>query len=137
MLAELKSVSKPTNSHLALRDGVSCAGVHFIVDLYAANAVRLRDEGHIEETLRRCVDAAGATLLHVHLHVFEEHGGISGVAVLAESHISVHTWPELGFAALDIFMCGETYPDVCAAILKEAFAAKRMEVNELLRGTGL
>jgi S-adenosylmethionine decarboxylase proenzyme len=46
----------------------------------------------------------GATLLHIHLHHFEPNGGVSGVAVLAESHISIHSWPKRGYAALDIFM---------------------------------
>jgi S-adenosylmethionine decarboxylase len=54
--------------------------------------------------------------------------------VLAESHISIHTWPEAGYAALDVFMCGNTAPERCVPILKEAFAAKRVGVNELLRG---
>jgi S-adenosylmethionine decarboxylase len=51
------------------------------------------------------VDAAQATLLHIHVHHFQPNG-ISGVAVLAESHISIHTWPEVGYAAMDVFMCG-------------------------------
>ena len=80
-----------------------CAGVHLIVDLYEAQ--HLDDIDHIEATLRRCVQAASATLLHIHLHHFQPNG-VSGVAVLAESHISIHTWPEAGYAALDVFMCG-------------------------------
>jgi S-adenosylmethionine/arginine decarboxylase-like enzyme len=76
------------------KEGVRYAGTHLIIDLW--NARDLDDRDAIEGALRECVDAAGATLLHVHLHVFEPNGGISGVAVLAESHISVHTWPEQG-----------------------------------------
>ena len=53
------------------------------------------------------MEAAGATLLHIHLHHFTPNGGVSGVAVLAESHISIHSWPEYGYAALDVFMCGD------------------------------
>jgi len=68
--------------------------VHLLIDLYRAS--RLSDIDHIERTLRECVEAAGATLLHIHLHHFEPNGGVSGVAVLAESHISIHTWPENG-----------------------------------------
>jgi S-adenosylmethionine decarboxylase len=56
------------------------------------------------------------------------------VAVLAESHISIHTWPDVGYAALDVFMCGKAEPDACIPILREAFKARRVAVNELLRG---
>ncbi len=121
------------HDHFVVRHGVRCAGAHLIVDLYEAD--RLNDIDHIEATLRRCVEAAGATLLHIHLHHFQPNG-VSGVAVLAESHISIHTWPEAGYAALDVFMCGEAEPDRCVPILREAFAAKRVAVSELLRGQG-
>jgi S-adenosylmethionine decarboxylase len=117
--------------HFAVRNGVRCAGVHLIVDLHGAK--RLNDIEHIEATLRRCVEAASATLLHIHLHHFQP-SGVSGVAVLAESHISIHTWPEQGYAALDVFMCGSADPDKCIPVLREAFSAKRVGVNELLRG---
>jgi len=120
------------NDHFVVRNGVRCAGAHLIVDLYEAD--RLDDVDHIEDALRRCVAAAGATLLHIHLHHFEPNGGVSGVAVLAESHISIHSWPEARYAAIDIFMCGSANPDACVPVLREAFAAKRVAVSELLRG---
>ena len=119
--------------HFAVRNGVRCAGVHLIVDLH--DAQRLDDIGHIEETLRRCVEAARATLLHIHVHHFQPNG-VSGVAVLAESHISIHTWPDAGYAALDVFMCGSADPDACIPVLREAFSAKSVGVNEILRGQG-
>ena len=113
------------------RDGVRFAGTHLIVDLFGAR--RLDDITHIRRTLKRCVEVAGATLLHIHLHHFQP-SGVSGVAVLAESHISIHTWPEAGYAALDVFMCGSANPDACVPVLREAFAAKEVVVDELLRG---
>jgi S-adenosylmethionine decarboxylase len=119
------------HDHFATRNGVRCAGVHLIVDLHGGK--RLDDIDHIEATLRRCVEAASATLLHIHLHHFQP-SGVSGVAVLAESHISIHTWPEAGYAALDVFMCGTADPDKCIPVLREAFSAKRVGVNEILRG---
>ena len=120
--------------HFCTRNGVRCAGAHLIIDLY--DAQNLNDIDHIETTLRRCVTAADATLLHIHLHHFQPNG-VSGVAVLAESHISIHTWPDKGYAALDVFMCGKANPDACVPILREAFKVKRVAVSELLRGKGL
>jgi S-adenosylmethionine decarboxylase len=129
-------VASPTpaddrHDHFAVRNGVRCAGVHLIIDLHGAE--RLDDIDHIEATLRECVTAANATLLHIHLHHFQPNG-VSGVAVLAESHISIHTWPEAGYAALDVFMCGNANPDKCIPVLREAFRAKRLDVDEILRG---
>jgi S-adenosylmethionine decarboxylase len=123
---------KERNDHFIVRNGVRCAGAHLIVDLYEAE--RLDDVDHIEATLRRCVEEAGATLLHIHLHHFEPNGGVSGVAVLAESHISIHSWPERRYAALDIFMCGKAEPEKCVPVLREAFNPGRVGVSELLRG---
>ena len=107
--------------HFAVRNGVRCAGVHLIVDLHGAEG--LDDIDLIDATLRRCVEAAQATL-----------NGVSGVAVLPESHISIHTWPDIDYAALDVFMCGKAIPDACIPVLRKAFKAKRVEVNEILRG---
>jgi len=114
------------------RAGVRCAGAHLLVDLYDAN--RLDEIEWIEQTLRRCVDVAGATLLHIHLHRFEPGGGVSGVAVLAESHISIRSWPEVGYAALDIFMCGRARPERCIEVLLDAFTPRRVAIEEFLRG---
>jgi S-adenosylmethionine decarboxylase len=117
--------------HSVVRGGTRCAGVHLIIDLFEAR--HLDDVAHIEATLRRCVEASRATLLHLHVHRFQPNG-VSGVAVLAESHISIHTWPYSGYAAVDVFMCGDADPDQCVPVLREAFAARRVEVNELRRG---
>ncbi|WP_425290237.1 adenosylmethionine decarboxylase [Arsenicitalea aurantiaca] len=120
--------------HFIQRDGIAFAGSHLIIDLY--DAERLDDLDHIEQTMVRCVEEAGATLLHIHLHPFEPNGGISGVAVLAESHISIHSWPERGYAALDVFMCGDAEPQRCVEVLRKAFSPARIAVQELLRGKG-
>jgi S-adenosylmethionine decarboxylase len=119
------------DDHFAVRNGVRCAGAHLIIDLYGAQ--RLNDIDYIDATLRRCVAEAGATLLHIHLHHFQPNG-VSGVAVLAESHISIHTWPEIGFAALDVFMCGKADPDACLPVFRDAFRPKNVVVRDLLRG---
>ena len=117
-----------------VRDGVRYAGTHLIIDVYGGS--RLDDLPHVEAALRDAVEVAGATLLHIHLHHFTPNGGISGVAVLAESHISIHTWPECGYAALDVFMCGEAQPHATIDILRKAFGPERIAVEEHMRGRG-
>jgi S-adenosylmethionine decarboxylase len=117
------------------RDGVKCAGTHLIIDLFGAR--RLDDLRHISDTLKRCVEVAGATLLHIHLHHSAPNGGVSGVAVLAESHISIHSWPEAGYAALDVFMCGEAKPQLTVDVLKAAFEAEHAVVKTHLRAASM
>ncbi len=114
------------------QDGVRFAGTHLLVDLIGAE--RLDDLQHVEDTLRRCVEASRATLLHIHLHHFTPNGGVSGVAVLAESHISIHSWPEYNYAALDLFMCGASEPHRAVDVLRFAFSPERVVVKEMLRG---
>ncbi len=114
------------------QDGLCYAGIHLILDLWEAR--HLDNLQLIERALRDCVDIAEATLLHIHLHHFTPNGGISGVAVLAESHISIHTWPERDYAALDIFMCGETHPENCIEVLMSAFETSKVEITTHLRG---
>jgi len=120
--------------HFIRRDGRVYAGTHLIIEV--VNGHGLDDEDRIEKAFRDCVDECGATLLHIHTHKFSPQG-VSGVAVLAESHISVHTWPEIGYGAFDVFMCGEADPWRAVDVLKGAFATGDVRVRELLRGEGL
>ncbi len=115
-----------------VQDGQTFAGRHLIIDLWECQ--QLDNLSFIEQTLRDAADIAGATLLHIHLHHFTPNGGVSGVAVLAESHISIHTWPERGYAALDIFMCGDTQPEKAVELLKQRFQPQRADINTHLRG---
>ena len=117
--------------HFIQRDGIEFAGTHVLIDLWDAS--QLDDLEHMERVLRKAIQVCGATLLHIHLHHFTPNG-ISGVAVLAESHISVHTWPERGFAAFDVFMCGDAKPELAVPLFQEAFSAGRVDVKDLRRG---
>ena len=126
------SDSDERRDYFVRRDGACYAGSHLIIDLWGA--ARLDDLDHVEAALRDAVDATGATLLHIHLHHFTPNGGISGVAVLAESHISIHTWPERDYAALDVFMCGDAEPEKSIAVFDRAFAPETIDVNTLRRG---
>ena len=118
--------------HFITRNGKTFAGTHLIFDFW--EATRLDDLALMEQSLRAAVKAAGDSLLHIHLHHFTSNGVISGVAVLAESHISVHTWPERGFAAFDVFMCGEAQPERAVPVLKAAFSPNHITITEHLRG---
>jgi S-adenosylmethionine decarboxylase len=127
-------VSPRPKGSFATRDGKRFAGTHLIVDfLQAAN---LDDSERIEGALLEAVRATDATLLHIHLHTFEM-GGLSGVAVLAESHITIHTWPQYGYAALDFFMCGKCNPYLAIPVLRCALVPREVRVQEFLRGEGL
>jgi S-adenosylmethionine decarboxylase len=127
-----QAVEDLTLDHFICRDGKVFAGTHIIADFWGAS--RLDDLQLMERALREGVAKANATLLHIHLHHFTPNGGISGVAVLAESHISVHSWPERQYAAFDVFMCGDSDPMMAIEVLKEAFTPSDVKVDTLLRG---
>ncbi|MEX5729020.1 S-adenosylmethionine decarboxylase [Rhodovulum iodosum] len=122
------------DDHFIRRDGRVFAGTHLIIEV--VNGHGLDDEARIQQAFRDCVDECGATLLHIHTHKFSPQG-VSGVAVLAESHISVHTWPEIGYGAFDVFMCGDALPWRAVDVLARAFGTADVRVKELLRGDGL
>lgn len=128
-------LAEPSYDFFCEVDGERYAGRHLLIDLIGARG--LDDPAQIEATLRACVAAAGATLLHIHLHHFTPSGGVSGVALLAESHISIHSWPEHGYAALDVFMCGNTDPNATIDVMKAAFAPEQIVVKTELRGKEL
>ena len=92
------------------------------------------DIDYIRTTLENIVNECNATLLHIHLHQFTENGGISGVALLAESHVSIHTWPERDYAALDVFMCGQVSPAAAVPVLRKAFQPTSLQVKNYKRG---
>jgi S-adenosylmethionine decarboxylase len=118
--------------HFVRRDGIEYACTHLIVDLW--NAQRLDDLETVDAALRQAAADAGAILLNIDLHQFSPSGGISGVAVLAESHISIHTWPERQYAAVDVFMCGNATPLKAVTVLKEALEPKSVTLVEHRRG---
>ena len=114
------------------KDGLIYAGAHLIIDMW--DAINLTNKEVIENALKEIAKACDAKILHKHLHCFDENQGITGVIVLAESHINIHTWPEVGFAALDIFMCGKTNPVAAIPVLEDIFKPKLMEVQTVTRG---
>lgn len=124
----------PADHFITDEFGNRFAGRHLIIDLYEVAGHLLADLELIKRTLTEAAQVAGATLLNIDLHHFEPNGGVSGVAVLAESHISIHSWPEHGYAAIDAFMCGEARPDRAIGVLRRVFKPGSIQVNELRRG---
>jgi S-adenosylmethionine decarboxylase len=112
---------------------LDCRGTHLIADLFGCRG--LDDQALIDAAMRAAVARIGATLIGLHLHGFGDGQGVTGVAMLAESHLSIHTWPEHGYAAIDLFVCGRDR-DVAAgvALIGERLRAEKLEVRQLQRG---
>ena len=96
---------------------------HFLLELYKCDYERLNDESFLRCTLNRASKLANATVLDLISNKFEPHG-VTAIALLAESHISIHTWPESKYSAVDIFTCGQNMmPELASQYLIEALKA--------------
>jgi len=111
---------------------VASPGKHVLIDFWGAKG--LQDAAFIEQAMREAAKICGATVLNVNLHAFGAGGGITGAAMLAESHITIHTWPEMQFAAIDLFMCGNCDPSKAITPLANLFKPERMSITEVNRG---
>ncbi len=109
------------------------SGTHLLADMSGIEPELLSDCLKIEQLLREAAAAAGAQVLHSHFHGFGPGLGVTGVVLLAESHISIHTWPEHGFAAADIFMCGAAQPQLALDVIEEALQPECSEVRTVDR----
>ena len=114
------------------KDNIKYAGTHLIIGLW--NGRNFSSLPKIRKILKDSVKACGATLLKMNLHKFSPSGGISGVAIIQESHISIHTWPEYKYAAIDIFVCGEVDPYRAITVIKKGFRPEKIQMSELKRG---
>ncbi|MFT0736538.1 adenosylmethionine decarboxylase [Ralstonia wenshanensis] len=132
-----------TDAALPVDEAPAAVGEHLLLDLYGVAPALLRDAAALEIALRDAADALGATILHAHLHRFDsvrtglpvgEQGGVTGVLLLAESHLSIHTWPEHGFAAIDAFMCGTGTTHAARAVFERALVPERVDVRVARRG---
>ncbi len=128
---ENKQLGAIEHSAMAIRH----MGLHLIFDLWGC--VNLNSTSIIEQAMLEAVQACGATLLEMKTHAFSPHGA-SGFVLLSESHISIHTWPEHKYAAVDIFTCGEkVVPYNALPVFKKFFKPKHIEIMDIKRGTML
>jgi S-adenosylmethionine decarboxylase len=107
-------------------------GAHWLIEMY--DVPHLDDAKLIRRALRLAVTASGARLIRLQLHHFGPQRGVTGVALLAESHLSIHTWPERRYAALDIFMCGACSPQKALDALEQALQPGTVSVRRMVRG---
>ncbi|WP_298193287.1 adenosylmethionine decarboxylase [Novosphingobium sp.] len=106
--------------------------IHLIADLKSGSG--LADAARVEAALRKAAAAVGARLIGIHVHGFGEGLGVTGVALLAESHISIHTWPETGVAAVDLFVCGKDVDaEAGLAAIVAAFDAAVTRLHHIAR----
>ena len=109
-------------------------GNHLLVELYECDSDKLNHLKKVERVLREAGRISGATALKASFHQFEPQG-VSGVIIIAESHFTIHTWPEYGYAALDIFTCGESIDSQKALdYIEKELSVKTLSVTEIKRG---
>ena len=109
-------------------------GTHLLVELRDCNPKIIKDLAKVKNALVSAAKEAKATIIDISFHEFNPFG-ISGMVIIAESHLSIHTWPEYSYAAVDIFTCGDLIkPEVAAAFLIKEFESKTPSIVELKRG---
>ena len=113
---------------------MNALGRHLLVELHDCDREALNDLDLIREVMLKAAVDCGAVIMGESFHRFSPQG-VSGVVVIAESHISIHTWPEYGYAAADVFTCGTSVnPEVAAQVLIEKLGSKNHTVTEIKRG---
>jgi S-adenosylmethionine decarboxylase len=109
-------------------------GRHVLAEIYGCKPEILNDMQLVEKVMVKAALVAGAEIREVAFHKFSPQG-VSGVVVISESHLAIHTWPELGYAAVDVFTCGENVdPWVSCNYIKQEFSAQTVEAKEIQRG---
>ena len=108
-------------------------GNHLVIDAWEAPSDLLNDPERIRQALMEAISAGEATLIDLCVHQFSPHG-VTATVTLAESHIAIHTWPEYGYFAADLFFCGQGKPKQAMKVLQTALQAKRVAIKEIERG---
>lgn len=113
---------------------MTAPGRHGLLDLYGCDENILRDAARLQTILEQAAAAARATVLYRRFHTFGGAGGVTGVLLLAESHISIHTWPEHRYAAADIFLCGHMPAQAARHTIEHGLCARNTRWQSLIRG---
>lgn len=122
------------NSAMPANDSLVPNGIHLLVELQGGNAERLNDEPYLRHLIKKAVVQSGGTLLQINSHKFDPQG-VTAFALLAESHISIHTWPELRYAAVDVFTCGvKMQPETCIEVIRHGISADIAKTTAVSRG---
>lgn len=112
---------------------MSPLGLHLLAELWDCSSA-IDDRDAVETAMRAAIEESGATLLHLRVHAFEPMG-VTAIALLSESHLALHTWPERGYAAADLFTCGDhVRPRAAIDVLRRCFEAGGLDVREVTRG---
>jgi S-adenosylmethionine decarboxylase len=120
--------TEASKDFFAARKGVRSNGTHLVIDLLGAR--RLDNLEHIEDALTRCIEAAGATLLHVHLHYSSPQGDVSGVALLADGNAYFCSWPGSSFAQITFFSRGSVKPERALVAAADLFQAREAVIRK-------
>lgn len=113
---------------------MNALGRHLLLELKDCNPEVLNDLDFLRNCLRSAAEEAGATVINESFHQFSPHG-VSGVVIIAESHLFIHTWPEYNYAAADIFTCGDSVePGKAAQLIIQRLGARNPSLIELKRG---
>ena len=130
-----QSKSKIAKKREALdQDKMNALGKHVIAELYNCDPEIINNQEIVEDIMLEAVELSGATIVKPVFHKFSPHG-VSGMVVVSESHFAIHTWPEYGYAAVDLFTCGdEVNPWDAFEYLEKALKSDRSETSEVARG---
>ena len=113
---------------------MNALGTHLLLDLKDCNPKLLDDISYIKQAMIGAADEAGATIVGETFHKFDPIG-VTGIIAIAESHLCIHTWPEYGYAAVDIFTCGQGFrPQKAADLLIESLQSMQPSIKEIQRG---
>ncbi len=114
---------------------MSYLGRHFLAEFYGCSTETLNDQDRIAGIMTRSLEISNATIIKPFFHKFSPHG-ISGIIVIAESHLAIHTWPEFRFASVDLFSCGDFDFTGSLKFIRDGLGSEKYSIISINRGTG-